>query len=32
MNDPEVNGDDLLSDKGVIENKEADNLEQQSTN
>lgn len=32
MNDPEVNGDDLLSDKGVIENKEPDNLQQQNTN
>lgn len=32
MNDPEVNGDDLLSDKGVIENKEPDNLQQQDTN
>lgn len=31
MNDPEVNGDDLLSDKGVIENKEPDNLQQQNT-
>lgn len=32
MNDPEVNGDDLLSDKGVIENKEPDTLQQQNTN
>lgn len=32
MNDPEVNGDDLLSDKGVIENKEPDTLQQQTDN
>lgn len=32
MNDPEVNGDDLLSDKGVIENKEPDTLQKQNIN
>lgn len=32
MNDPEVNGDDLLSDKGVIENKEPDTLQKQTDN
>lgn len=32
MNDPEVNGDDLLSDKGVIENKESDTLQKQVDN
>lgn len=32
MNDPEVNGDDLLSDKGVIENKEPDTLQKQADN